>query len=34
VVRHFPDQPGLLRVGLPGPEADWERLRATLARMR
>jgi cobalamin biosynthetic protein CobC len=33
-VRHFPDRPGLLRFGLPGGEAEWERLRAALARMR
>jgi cobalamin biosynthetic protein CobC len=33
LVRRFPDQPGLLRFGLPGPEADWERLRLALARM-
>jgi cobalamin biosynthetic protein CobC len=34
LVRHFPDQPGLLRIGLPGAEADWERLRVAFARMR
>jgi cobalamin biosynthetic protein CobC len=34
LVRHFPDQPGLLRFGLPGPERDWERLRLAAARMR
>jgi cobalamin biosynthesis protein CobC len=33
LVRRFPDRPGLLRFGLPGPEADWERLRMALARM-
>jgi cobalamin biosynthetic protein CobC len=33
-VRHFPDRPGFLRFGLPGGEAEWERLRAALARMR
>jgi cobalamin biosynthetic protein CobC len=34
LVRHFPDQPGLLRFGLPGPEADWERLSTAFLRMR
>ncbi len=34
LVRHFPDQPGLLRFGLPGSEADWERLHAAFLRMR
>ncbi|HLN09724.1 MAG TPA: threonine-phosphate decarboxylase CobD [Xanthobacteraceae bacterium] len=32
MVRHFPDQPELLRIGLPGAEACWERLRAAFAR--
>jgi cobalamin biosynthesis protein CobC len=30
LVRAFPDQPTRLRFGLPGTEADWTRLRATL----
>jgi cobalamin biosynthetic protein CobC len=34
LVRHFPDQPGLLRFGLPGTDADWERLRTGFLRMR
>jgi cobalamin biosynthetic protein CobC len=34
LVRHFPDQPGLLRFGLPGAEPEWEKLRDAFARMR
>jgi cobalamin biosynthetic protein CobC len=34
LVRHFPDQPGLLRFGLPGAEPEWEKLREAFARMR
>jgi len=30
LVRHFPDRPQLLRFGLPGLDADWDRLRAAL----
>jgi cobalamin biosynthesis protein CobC len=30
LVRHFPDRPHLLRFGLPGADADWERLRTAL----
>jgi hypothetical protein len=32
LARHLPEQPGLLRFGLPSPEADWERLLAELLR--
>jgi cobalamin biosynthesis protein CobC len=31
LVRHFPERPQMLRFGLPGADADWERLRAALA---
>jgi cobalamin biosynthetic protein CobC len=34
LVRHFPDQPGLLRFGLPGAEPEWDKLREAFARMR
>jgi cobalamin biosynthetic protein CobC len=30
LVRRFPDQPGWLRFGIPGPQPDWDRLHATL----
>ena len=30
LVRRFPERPELLRFGLPGPEADWQRLEAVL----
>ena len=31
LTRRFPEQPGWLRIGLPGSEAAWDRLRAALA---
>jgi cobalamin biosynthetic protein CobC len=34
LVRHFPEHPGLLRFGLPGSEAECEKLREAFARMR
>lgn len=31
LVRHFAERPGVLRVGLPGSEAEWQRLESALA---
>jgi cobalamin biosynthetic protein CobC len=31
LLRHFSDRPGVLRVGLPGPDEEWQRLESALA---
>ncbi|TIV31553.1 MAG: threonine-phosphate decarboxylase, partial [Mesorhizobium sp.] len=31
LVRHFAERPGVLRIGLPGSEPEWQRLESALA---